>query len=259
MIRHACPNCDHEFHTPDELAGLPIQCWNCHKSVEVPRPAPVAAATATATAVAPRVTADDAEMDAEVGFLWTVRDFGQRLMRGEVFRRFDPEPAHRGHCMLCGEPGIEVRRFYLRVVGLTHLVTFAFARQVNVQGWGCDGCYRKGVWLKRARLLCLLAMGGLLLVWLFMCIPLASEIPRTSEMSMEAAKAVSLGILIAPLAVLLVLPFLLQPWLKRRTRGILSRDVDARLRELAGVRRWGFFTSVLFSHRRRAGEQCVNL
>jgi hypothetical protein len=36
MIRHACPNCDHEFHTPDELAGLPIQCWNCHANLVVP-------------------------------------------------------------------------------------------------------------------------------------------------------------------------------------------------------------------------------
>jgi hypothetical protein len=257
LIRHACPHCDHEFHSADELAGLPIRCWNCQQSVEVPRPALVE--TATTTAVAPRPSADDAEMDAEVGFLWTVRDFGRRVVRGEVFRRYDPEPGHRGHCMLCGEPGVEVRRFYLRVLGLSDLVLFAFSRQVNVQGWGCDGCYRKGIWLNRLRWFGLLAMAGLFLVWLFVCIPLAGTISHSDDISPEAAKALGLGILIVPVVLMFALPLVMQPWLKRRTRVVLNRDVDLRLRELAGVRRWGFFSSILFSHRRRAGEQCVNL
>jgi hypothetical protein len=255
MIRHACPHCDHEFHSADELAGLPIRCWNCQQSVEVPRPSPVE----TATAVAPRPSGDDAEMDAEVGFLWTVREFGRRLLRGEVFRRYDPEPGHRGHCMLCGEPGVEVRRFYLRVFGLRDLVLFAFSRHLNVQGWGCDGCYKKGIWLNRFHWLGLLVMAALILVWIFVCIPLATEVRRSDDLSPESAKAISLGILIAPVLLLLALPFVMQPWLKKRTRAVLNRDADARLRDLAGVRRWGFFTSILFSHRRRAGEQCVNL
>jgi hypothetical protein len=102
-------------------------------------------------------------------------------------------------------------------------------------------------------------MLGLVLVWLFGSLPYAAEITRSSDMSPEVAKAISLGVLVGPIIVLLALPFLMQPWLKKRTRAVLNRDVDARLRELAGVRRWGFFSAILFSHRRRTGEQCVNL
>ena len=36
MIQHTCPNCDHVMHTADSLAGLPIQCWNCHANLVVP-------------------------------------------------------------------------------------------------------------------------------------------------------------------------------------------------------------------------------
>lgn len=255
MIRHACPHCDHEFHSPDELAGLPIQCWNCHQSVEVPRPAPAA----TATAVAPRSATETEEMDAEVGFWWTLQDFGQRLLRGGLLRKSDSEPGHRGHCMLCGEPGAEVRRCYLRVVGVTYLMLFAFARQINVQSWVCDACYRRGVWLNRTRLFCLLMMLAVLVFGLLGGIPLAAAIGKSYEMSPETTRALGLGLLLGPLALSLAFPFVAQPWLKRRTRAIVNRDVDARLRELAGVRRWGFFTTILFSHRRRAGEPCVNL
>jgi hypothetical protein len=161
--------------------------------------------------------------------------------------------------MLCGEPGIEVRRFYLRVFGASDLVLFAFSRHLNVQGWGCDRCYKKGIWLNRLHWLGLLVMAALILVWIFVCMPLATEIRHSDDLSTESAKAIGLGILIAPIVLLLALPFVMQPWLKKRTRAVLNRDADARLRELAGVRRWGFFTSILFSHRRRAGEQCVNL
>jgi hypothetical protein len=257
MIRHACPHCDHEFHSPDELAGRSIQCWNCHKSVEVPRPAPVE--TATATAVAPRSAIDNEEMDAEGGVWWTVQDFGQRLLRTNLFRRIDSEPGHRGHCMLCGEPGTEVRRCYLRVVGPSYLLLYAFARQTNVQSWVCDRCYRRGIWLNRTRFVLLLLMLALLLFGLLGAIPVAAQLAGSYEMTPEAAKALALGLFIAPMALFIVFPFLAQPWLKRRTRAIVNRDVDARLKELAGVRRWGFFTTILFSHRRRAGEPCVNL
>jgi hypothetical protein len=37
MIQHTCPNCDHVMHSADSLAGLPIQCWNCHANLVVPR------------------------------------------------------------------------------------------------------------------------------------------------------------------------------------------------------------------------------
>jgi hypothetical protein len=257
MIRHACPNCDHEFHTSDELAGMPIQCWNCHQTVEVPRPAPAANGEATATAV--QAPPAPAATDEEVGVFFALRDFMQRLKRGEVFRRQLEDPPHRGHCTLCDEPGVMIRRAYLRVSLVSYYVLVLFAKRLTVQVWACDACHRKGTRLNVLRWGSLAAMLGLLLLAFFVGIPLADVLERSQSMTPEVAHAVGLTVLIAPLALFFLLPFFLMFWLPSRSRTILNRDADARLRELAGVERWGMLTSIHYLRRRRAGEPCEHL
>jgi hypothetical protein len=257
MIRHACPNCDHEFRTADELAGMPIQCWNCHQTVEVPRPAPAGTGDGTATAV--QAPPAPAATDEEVGALWALRDFFRRLKNGDVFRRQAEDPPHRGHCTLCDEPGVNVRRRYLRVSMIRHVIFFLLANRLTVQVWACDACHRKGTRLNLSRWLCLGLMLGLLLLAFFGAIPLSAQLEQSQSMTPEVARAVGLAVLIAPLAAFFLLPVGMMFWLPRRTRSLLNREADARLRELAGAERWGMFTTFYYLRRRRAGEPCDHL
>jgi hypothetical protein len=257
MIRHACPNCDHEFHTSDELAGMPIQCWNCHQTVEVPRPAPTVNGEGGATAV--QAPPAPAATDEEVGALWALRDFLRRLRSREVFRRQSEDPPHRGHCTLCDEPGVNVRRCYLRVAMIIHVIRLLFAKRLTVQVWACDACYRKGARFRFLSWLCLALMIGLLLLAFFGGLPLAAKLEQSQSMTPEVARAVGLIVFIAPLVACVLLPLGLLCWLPGRTRTLVNKEADARLRELVGVKRWGTFTSFYLLRRRRAGEPCEHL
>jgi len=254
MIRHACPNCEREFHTSDELAGLTIKCWNCLTVVEVPRPV---AQTAVAAGAPPLTEEEEAAGD-DVGLLQTLKESGERLLHAVPLHKAEAEPAHRGHCMICGETGLEVRRCTLRIVRGAPWILSAVARRMNVQGWACDACYGKGsglTWIRWGGL----AVALLVLVLGYWGVGNLGGVIEQGGFSEGAAKAIGLALLAAPAVICFLVLLVSRLLLRRRMKAAVGKEFDRRLKELAGVERWGYFTTFCYSHHRHEGEPSVHL